>query len=297
LIPPCSLFDCNISNLTYASHIRLAYILHTIGVAVTEDGMTAVFTDALSNHIGLVDISASGDPQGIGRFSFGTGKPTGVALKGKYALVSVENGTALEPSGYLAVVDISGRANPTLTRSIDLGGQPDSIFVSPDKKYAVAVIENELTPTIPGFIAIFDISAENPGIWVQKPNVALTKLPGLRLEDDPEPEYASISEDNIAAVTLQENNAIVFINITDGKVIQSIHAGSVNLKNVDLKDDKEILQSQIQDLRRREPDGVVSFFYEFVIFNYDIFRLSNKAISSYVAGLDWYTPYYYCKRR
>ena len=285
MIPPCSLFGRNISNLTYASHI--SYILRTKVVAVTEDGTTAVFTDAVTNHIGLVDISASSDPQGLGRFSFGSGKPTGVALKGKYALVSVETGTApLVPSGYLAVVDISNRTNPTLTRTIDLGGQPDSMFVSPDKKYAVAVIENRRTdnglypqtPTIPGFIAIFDISAENPGSWIQKPIVALTKLPGLRFEDDPEPEYASINEDNIAAVTLQENNAIVFINITDGQVIQSIHAGSVNLKNVDLKDDKEILQSEIQDLRRREPDGIVSFLYLFAIFSYELFRLPNIAM-------------------
>jgi hypothetical protein len=107
----------------------------------------------------------------------------------------------------------------------------------------------------------------------------LTKLPGLRFEDDPEPEYASISEDNIAAVTLQENNAIVFINITDGKVIQSIHAGSVNLKNVDFKVDKEILQSETQDLRRREPDGVVSFFYKFVILNCELFWLPDLAKS------------------
>ncbi len=255
--------------------------------------MTAVFTDALTNHIGLVDISASSDPQGLGRFSFGAGKPTGVALKGKYALVTVETGTVsttvppVLPSGYLAVVDISNPTNPTLKRSIDLGGQPDSMFVSPDKKYAIAVIENRRTndglypqnPTIPGFIAIFDISAENPESWIQKPNVALTKLPGLRFEDDPEPEYASINDDNIAAVTLQENNAIVFINITNGQVIQSIHAGSVNLDNVDLKDDKEILQSDTQVLRRREPDGLVSFLYKFAIFSYELFRLPNIAIS------------------
>ena len=52
---------------------------------------------------------------------------------------------------------------------------------------------------------------------------------------------------------------MVFINITEGKVIQSIHAGAVNLKNVDLQEDKMIVQTETQDLRRREPDGVVSF--------------------------------------
>ncbi len=105
--------------------------------------MTAVFTDALTNHIGLFNISASSDPQGLGRFSFGTGKPTGFALKGKYVLVSVKRGTASSlPSGCLTVIDISDPTNPTLTRSINLGRQPDSIFVSPDKKYPIAVIKN-----------------------------------------------------------------------------------------------------------------------------------------------------------
>jgi hypothetical protein len=255
----------------------------------------------------LVNISDPSNPQGLGRFSFGTGKPTGVALKGKYALVSVETGTAPDPpAGYLAVLDISTPAQPVLNRTMDFGGQPDSMFVSPDKKYAVAVIENRRTDngkypqntTIPGFIAIFDISAENPEDWVQKPNVTLTKLPGLRFEDDPEPEFASISEENIAAVTLQENNAIVFINITNGNVIQSFHAGSVNLENVDLIDDKEILQNEAQDLRRREPDGVVSFIYficDLSIMKY--FDFLTKPHHADVTGLDWHTLYHYCKRR
>ncbi|KAL3774661.1 hypothetical protein ACHAW5_003670 [Stephanodiscus triporus] len=253
--PVCKLIEQN-CNTTTTTNAEI--------VAVTDDGMIAVFTDSQDKHVGLVDISDPRSPQGRGRFSF-PGKPTGVALKANYALVCVETGTApATPAGYLAVLDISTPAQPDLKRTMDFGGQPDSIFVSPDKKYAVAVIENRriengIYPqaiTIPGFIAIVDISAENPEDWVQKPNVALTKLPGLRFEDDPEPEFASISDDNIAVVTLQENNAIVFINITNGKVIQSFHAGSVNLENVDLTDDKEILQNEAQDLRRREPDGV-----------------------------------------
>ncbi len=248
--------------------ILFAFSLRTIVVTVTEDGSTAVFTDALTNAIGFVNITIPNDPKGLGRFVFGTGKkPTGVAVKGNFALVSVETGTVpSSPAGYLAVLHISDPTNPSEVKQFDLGGQPDSIFVSPDKKYAVAVIENRRSDdgaypqvtTIPGFIAIFDISGENPANWVRRPDVNLTNLPGLRFEYDPEPEYASISDNNIAAVTLQENNAVVFINITEGKVIQSIHAGAVNLKNVDLNEDKMIVQTETQDLRRREPDGVVS---------------------------------------
>jgi hypothetical protein len=161
-----------------------------------------------------------------------------------FGLICVKIGTAPSmSSGYLAVVNTLDLNNPNQLKKVVFGGQPDSIFVSPNKKYAIAVIKNQQTDdgrypqnqTISGFIATFNISKKCPDNWVRRPNVALTDLPGLHFEYDPEPEYASISNENIAAVALQENNVVVFINITDGKVIQSIHAGRVNLKNVYLK--------------------------------------------------------------
>jgi hypothetical protein len=242
--------------------------LNSTVVAVTEDGTTAVFTDSALLQLGFVNVTDPSSPKGLSKLSFATpGNPTGVALKGKYALASVETGTIPNtPSGYLAVVNMEDPANPVevLAAKKDFGGQPDSIFVSPDKTYAAAVIENRRVedgplPTAPaGFILIFDISADDPVNWSLKWNVALTGLPGLRFDTDPEPEYASFNVNNILVVTLQENNAVVQINATDGKVLQSHHAGVVNLKNVDLASDKMIVQTSNQDLRRREPDGVVS---------------------------------------
>ncbi len=48
----------------------------------------------------------------------------------------------IAPSGHLAVVNIA--TNPaSLVTTIDLGGQPDSVAISPDGLYAAIAIENE----------------------------------------------------------------------------------------------------------------------------------------------------------
>ena len=242
--------------------------MHSTVVAVTDDGKTAVFTDSAMFALGFVNITNPSAPVGLKKVSFADKEnPTGVAIKGKYAIACVQTGTLPQtPAGYLSVVNMEDPANPfeILAARKDLGGQPDSIFVSPDKKYAAVVIENrhvddtQLPASPPGFILIYDISADDPSSWTLKWNVPLAGLPGLRFDTDPEPEYASFNANNILVVSLQENNAVVLINATDGKVMQSYHAGAVNLKNVDLSNDKVIVQTSNQDLIRREPDGVVS---------------------------------------
>lgn len=45
-----------------------------------------------------------------------------------------------EPSGLLQIVSIEDQE---ILRTLDLGGQPDSIAISPDRRYAVIAIENE----------------------------------------------------------------------------------------------------------------------------------------------------------
>jgi hypothetical protein len=254
---------------------RLIYhdFLHSAAVAVTEDGKTAVFTDLELYGLGFVDITVPSNPQGLNRLSFlDIGDPMGVAIKDKYALAAV--GTYTEESdnysGCLVIVDMQDPNNPfeVLAAKKDLGGWPVAIFVSPDKKYAAVLLDtlyNDGIPSEPGIVLIYDISADDPVDWSLKWNVALTGLPGLRFDTEPSPKYASFDVDNILVVTLQVNNAIVQINATDGKVLQSHHAGAVNLKNVDLDEDKMIIQTSNQDLRRREPDGVVSLENTFVI--------------------------------
>jgi len=90
--------------------------------------------------IGLVDITNPDTPIGMGTVSMG-GEPTSVAVLGDYALVGVNTSVDfVDTSGKLVVVRISTKE---IVTQIDLGGQPDSVAVSPNEKYVAVVIENE----------------------------------------------------------------------------------------------------------------------------------------------------------
>lgn len=145
------------------------------------------------------------------------------------------------------------------------GGQPDSIAVSPDKTFAAIAIENERDedlgdgelPQMPaGFLIIFDISSEDVTAWTMS-KVEMTGLPGLYEDSDPEPEFVSINYDNIAVVTLQENNAIVLVDCATATVKESFSAGTVDLYDIDTEEEGEIDMSSNLTAVPREPDGVV----------------------------------------
>ncbi len=231
-------------------------------VAASTDGMTLVYTDSPKKQIGFVDIANPKMPKAIGVLAMG-GEPTSVAVKGANALVAVNtSANYVNVSGKLAVVNI---ATKTLVHSIDLGGQPDSIAVSPDGKYALVAIENErdedlgdgAPPQLPaGKLVIVDMSAATPSAWTTR-NVDITGIATL-YSADPEPEYVDINSDNIAVVTLQENNHIVLVNMVTGAIVRHFSAGSVDLVNVDLTDNRPavIKPDEVQSARLREPDGV-----------------------------------------
>jgi len=238
--------------------------------AASEDGRTLIYTDSLLGAIGLVDISQPSQPQGKGIVKL-AGEPTSVAVTGRHALVGVNTSESfVNPSGYLAVFDLPacladvGACAPI--RKIDLGGQPDSIAVSPDRRYAAIAIENERDeevtvdgvegglPQLPaGFLIIVDLAGA-PASWTVR-NVPLTGLAGYA-QEDPEPEYVSINALNIAAVTLQENNHIVLVHLPTGLILKELSAGSVDLKDIDIVEDRLIDPTGSLSDVAREPDAI-----------------------------------------
>jgi hypothetical protein len=174
------------------------------------------------------------------------------------------------PSGYLGVYDINAclanMAACAPLRKIDLGGQPDSVAISPDKRYAAVIIENQRDedvtvdgiegglPQAPaGLLVIVDLvgGVQN---WATR-NVDLTGLAAYGA-NDPEPEFVAINERNIAAVTLQENNHIALVDLRTGKVIRDFDAGTVSLNKIDTEEDGVIrADGSIADIPR-EPDSV-----------------------------------------
>lgn len=166
----------------------------------------------------------------------------------------------MNPSGTLVIVQISTQA---IVHTMNIGGQPDSIAVSPDHHHAVIAVENErdedlgeggLPQTPPGFVMIVHTTGA-PATWTSSV-VSLTGLP-IDYNTDPEPEFVSINSQNQAVVTLQENNAVVIIDVPSGTVVRAFSMGTVDLHQVDLTEEDVVLQVEDQLGRPREPDGVV----------------------------------------
>lgn len=211
-------------------------------VAASEDGKTLIYTDAVTGNIGFVDITNPSEPLPAGVLNVG-GSPTSVDVAGDYALVAVDNtaGDLVNPSGVLKVIHIPSKG---LITTIDLGGQPDSVTVSPDQRYAAITIENQRDEDLPwtpngqqpgGFLAILDLVGQ-PAHWKLR-KISLDGLPA-KVGNDPEPEYVAISEKSIAVVTLQENNHIVLVDLKNGKIQNHFPAGTVNLTPIDRIDER-----------------------------------------------------------
>jgi hypothetical protein len=253
-------------------------------VAATSDGMTLVFSDSPQSRIGFVDITTPSAPSGIGTTDMG-GEPTSVAVKGDYALVGVNTSSFGEDpagpadpddedgdliaSGSLKVVDIATRS---VVRTIDVGGQPDSVAVSPDGNYAAIAIENErnedhftlgdnigTNPQLPtGKLVVIDTSDADPANWSASDVDLTTLITAGVAPTDLEPEYVDINSNNIAVVTMQENNHIALVDLSDGSVSADFTAGTVDLDLIDAtEEDPAIIdQSESQTAIPREPDGV-----------------------------------------
>lgn len=234
-------------------------------VDATTDGRTFFYTDSATGSIGVIDASDPRRPLPAGRIDVG-GSPTAVSVVGEQALVGVDLTTDFTtPAGKVEIVDVASR---DIVRTLDLGGQPDSIAVSPDRRYAVVVLENQrnedlddgLIPQLPaGELVIVDLVGD-PAAWTTR-TVALTGLAATAPED-PEPEFVDINAANQAVVSLQENNHLAVIDLASGAVSSHFSAGEATATQVDAVEEEigpdEAGDIQLVDTvtRRREPDAV-----------------------------------------
>ncbi len=228
-------------------------------VTATPDGMTLVFSDSPGKRIGFIDIADPRQPKTGGSLAL-NGEPTSVATAGKMILVGLNTSASkAEPSGALLAVDAAGK---TISASCDLGGQPDSVAVSPDGSIAAVAVENERDeelndgeiPQMPaGNVQIFRLTDGVPDC-ASKVTAAVTGLAAVAGED-PEPEYVDINAANEIAVTLQENNHIVVLDAA-GKVISHFSAGTVDLTGIDTKRDGALKFTGEKKGQPREPDTI-----------------------------------------
>jgi len=145
----------------------------------------------------------------------------------------------------------------------DLGGQPDSVAVNKDRTLAAIAIENERDeevndgkiPQMPaGDLVILSLKDGVADCGSLK-RVTLTGLAEIAGED-PEPEFVSFNGKDEIALTLQENNHIVVIDGKTATVKTHFSAGTVDLKDIDIKRNGAIAFKDEQPGRKREPDAV-----------------------------------------
>lgn len=224
-------------------------------VTATPDGTRLFYTDSEQQEVGIVDISKPKKPVEIGTIPV-AGEPTSVAITpgGQWVLVVVHGETSDQ-------VDVLSATNGSLQATIPLGGQPDSIAISADGAYAAIAIENERDeevnegemPQLPGgFLTIIDLVGA-PAAWTTR-DVSLDGLAD-RFPNDPEPEFVDINSANQAAVTLQENNHVVIVDLPTGTIVDHWSAGTVT-HLADLEDDGRIRFDDLLLDARREPDAI-----------------------------------------
>ena len=232
-------------------------------------GDLLVFSDSPGESLGLVDISDPTAPTGAGTIDLG-GEPTSVAIMGDHALVGINTSPSFtEPSGELRVYDLTDLAAAPLA-TIDLGGQPDSVAVAPSGDYAAVAIENErdedadggLIPQMPaGKLVVVDTSSADPAMWTAT-DVDLTGFEDATAPTDPEPEYVDINDDDVAVVTLQENNHLAIVDLATATVLDDYPMGEVTVTDVDATEEaigpQESGDLQLVETitRRREADAV-----------------------------------------
>jgi hypothetical protein len=226
--------------------------------AVSPDGRTLIYTDAVAKQIGFVDVSNPNAPKGLGVLQLtelgdADDEPTSVSVHGDYVLVVINTSVShRDPSGRLDIIRLSDRQR---IHSIALPGQPDSIAVAPNgTSAAIAIaIENERDEDVndgnlpqqpPGKITFLGNLTADPANWTHTDvdfADQLVGFPGIDTPQDPEPEYVSYSPDSKkVALTLQENNGIAIFDPTTRKLINAFTAGLDTVKSVDTVEDDNI---------------------------------------------------------
>jgi len=234
--------------------------------SASPDGTTLYSTDAAGGRLAVTDLTDPEEPRRIDTIDV-DGEPTSVHALEDVVLVVVDaTGDDLtDPAGHVDVLDADSHE---VLRTIELGGQPDSIDVTSTGTDAYIAIENqrdeELAPEggeegdLPqapsGWLAHLDLRGDVED-WTPE-RIELAGLPGFDVPEDAEPEYVSVSEDDAqVAVTLQENNAVAIVDVATGAVRTSFSAGTATAEGVDATDDGDIrLSDTITE--EREPDAI-----------------------------------------
>lgn len=249
-----------------ASGAEIISIRHADGIAALTN---------IDGSVDLLDLSNPLDPQLLRRvdIDIGTGAPNSAAVHPQQDFFLVVVGAA-GSQGLVAAYRLSDGA---FLDSAPVGIQPDSVAIAPNGQYAVVANEAEGTGIGlnggPGSISIVDLTGFNTVVSAELSvsTLALSSLSGvagvstgrtddiarLSIDNSPntlEPESVAFSHDSrFAYVTLQENNAVVRVDLRTREMTvvglgQTTHAA-------DLINGADYTPTQVLTAFR-EPDGI-----------------------------------------
>jgi len=229
-------------------------------VDATRDGKQLIYTDGDNEQIGFVNISDPDTPSGDGVMDVG-GEPTSLVIMDPLVLVAVNTSESFtDPSGKLVVID---RLSRTIVAEHELGGQPDSIALSPNRRFAAIVLENErdedlddgLLPQLPSGGLVYFRTKGAPASWTLQTADLSEVADSAANGSDLEPEYVDINRRNEAVISFQENNHVAIVNLRNGDVKSEFSAGSAVLSNVD-NNEEDLITLDTDLVKRREPDAI-----------------------------------------
>ncbi|MCG1037213.1 choice-of-anchor I family protein [Polaribacter sargassicola] len=205
--------------------------------AYAEDVKRLYVLNSIAKKINILDFSnpnAISEISSIDLSSYGTEGPTSVATFGDFVVAAVSNGP--EADGVVVFMDKNGNN----ISSVTVGNLPDNASFTPDG--TKVVVANEGQPNSDysidpeGSISIIDVTAGFGNVTqsdvininfnafdadidaMRASNIRIFG-PGSSVSQDLEPEYITYSEDSKTAwVSLQENNAIAEIDLTNNTI-------------------------------------------------------------------------------
>ena len=205
--------------------------LPTTGLNATES-LTANNLSVSDRYDVATDVNKDG---------FVAGGVQSLDVSGNLFAIAVKD-TPKTKAGVIAFYTLSANGTPTFLKKVTVGNLPDGVMFSPDGKYLVVANEGEIdtdfetTGTDPeGSISIIAINDGVPANTAT--SIAFTDFnvggsrnaeltadvrigrPGASVAQDLEPEYVAFSDDSKTAfITLQENNAVVSVDVATGKI-------------------------------------------------------------------------------
>lgn len=239
-------------------------------ISAGPEGEILAYTNAEDQLIGILDISDPDSPEELGTVDVSElGEPTSVVITpdGQYAVAAVldlideEGGETIadQQPGQLVFIDLESLE---ITAELELNGiGPDSVAITPDGERILVAIEDEededtLPGERPGSIDIVAVDPEDPtDSEVSTLELDLSEVEGVNYPEDPQPEFISVNpEGSLAAVSLQENNAIAILDLESEEVLRIFSAGTSS-HQADLTEEGTIDLSEAFE-GRREPDTI-----------------------------------------